>query len=118
MGVKILSHMEVKIKKKNKKYFFIFSHSQNRTCDRIELIFFFVSFYEKYMNVYLISYWGCDRIELMLISQNYFKEFSNSLLLLAPLFSTIESILFFENKCVENMNEMKFLIRQTKDKML
>ena len=44
MGVKILSHMEVKIKKKNKKYFFIFSHSQNRTCGIIELILFFVSF--------------------------------------------------------------------------
>ena len=69
MGVKILAHMEVKIKKKNKKYFFIFSHSQNRTYGIIELIFFFVSFYEKYMNVYLISYWHCDRIGLMLIFQ-------------------------------------------------
>lgn len=67
MGVKILAHMKVKIKKKNKKIFFIFSHSQNRTCDRIELIFFFVSFCEKYMNVYLFSYWHCDKIELMLI---------------------------------------------------
>lgn len=74
MGVKILSHMEVKIKKKNKKYFFIFSHSQNRICGIIELIFFFVSFYEKYMNAYLISYWYCDRIELILIFQKLFQK--------------------------------------------
>lgn len=75
MGVKILSHMEVKIKKKNKKLFFIFSHSRNLNYGKIELIFFFVSFCEKYMNVYLISYWRCDRIELMLIFQKLFQKF-------------------------------------------
>lgn len=74
MGVKILAHMETKIKKKNKKYFFIFSHSQNRNYGTIELRFFFVSFYEKYMNVYLISYWCCDRIELILIFQKLFQK--------------------------------------------
>lgn len=86
MGVKILSHMEVKIKKKNKKYSFIFSHSQNRTCGIIELIFFFVSFCEKYMNTYLISYWGCDRIELMLIFQKLFQKIFKLIIAIGSLF--------------------------------
>lgn len=86
MGVKILAHMKVKIKKKNKKYFFIFSHSQNCTCDRIELIFSFVSFYEKYMNACLISYWGCDRIELILISQKLFQKIFELIIAIGSLF--------------------------------
>lgn len=68
--------METKIKKKNKKYFFIFSHSQNSDYDTIELIFSFVSFYEKYMNTYLLYSWYYDIIRTDIFSFKRKLEFT------------------------------------------
>lgn len=67
------------------------------------------------MNVYLISYWDYDTIELMLIFQKLFQKIFELIIAIGSLLRYNRADAhFFKIKYVENMNETKFSIEQTK----